>query len=154
MFTLKKRIEKIQDRCCIWCEVSHWSSGRQQEWITKTQPHTSFQTKPWVRLWWRYRNHFWMNWILFPILRGFELLESADGLVVTNPPTVRVSNEQKISEQDLINMVKIVPKYYYHCHNCHSNFFCISYDVRSSRRMYFLYASGRKQAADKAVTFR
>ena len=43
---------------------------------------------------------------IVPILRGFELLESADGLVVTNPPTVRVSNEQKISEQDLINMVK------------------------------------------------
>ena len=43
---------------------------------------------------------------IVPILRGFELVESDDGLVVTNPPTVRVSNEQKISEQDLINMVE------------------------------------------------
>ena len=29
-----------------------------------------------------------------------------DGLVVTNPPTVRVSNNNKITEQDLLNMVK------------------------------------------------
>ncbi len=43
---------------------------------------------------------------IVPILTGFELVESADGLVVTNPPTVRLSNEQKISEQDLVNMVK------------------------------------------------
>ena len=43
---------------------------------------------------------------IVPILRGFELVESIDGLVVTNPPTVRVSNEKNISEQDLLNMVK------------------------------------------------
>ena len=43
---------------------------------------------------------------IVPILKGFELMESDDGLVVTNPPTVRVSNEQKISEQDLLNMVE------------------------------------------------
>lgn len=43
---------------------------------------------------------------IVPILKGFELVESADGLMVTNPPTVRVSNEQKISEQDLLNMVE------------------------------------------------
>ncbi len=43
---------------------------------------------------------------IVPILRGFELVESTDGLVVTNPPTVRVSNEKNISEQDLLNMVK------------------------------------------------
>ncbi len=43
---------------------------------------------------------------IVPILKGFELVEGADGLMVTNPPTVRVSNEQKISEQDLLNMVE------------------------------------------------
>jgi hypothetical protein len=43
---------------------------------------------------------------IVPILRGFELVESEDGLVVTNPPTVRVSNDEQITEQDLINMVE------------------------------------------------
>ena len=33
---------------------------------------------------------------IVPILKGFELVESDDGLVVTNPPT----------EEDLLNMVK------------------------------------------------
>ena len=40
------------------------------------------------------------------ILKSFELVESDDGLVVTNPPTVRVSNENPITEEDLLNMVK------------------------------------------------
>ena len=43
---------------------------------------------------------------IVPILKGFELQQSADGLVVTNPPTVRVTNQQKITEQDLLNMVE------------------------------------------------
>tara|TARA_E500000331_G_C17234525_1_gene704171 strand:+ start:925 stop:1155 length:231 start_codon:yes stop_codon:yes gene_type:complete len=43
---------------------------------------------------------------IVPILRGFDLVESEGGLVVTNPPTVRVSTEENISEQDLLNMVK------------------------------------------------
>ena len=43
---------------------------------------------------------------IVPILKGFELTETDEGLMVTNPPTVRVSNEQKISEQDLTNMVE------------------------------------------------
>lgn len=43
---------------------------------------------------------------IVPILRGFELVSTDDGLVVTNPPTVRVSNEQQITEQDLLNMVE------------------------------------------------
>ena len=42
---------------------------------------------------------------IVPILRGFELTQGEDGLIVTNPPTVRVSNEQPITEQDLTNMV-------------------------------------------------
>jgi len=43
---------------------------------------------------------------IVPILQSFELVESDDGLVVTNPPTVRVSNENPITEEDLLNMVK------------------------------------------------
>lgn len=41
-----------------------------------------------------------------PILRGFELQQTEDGLVVTNPPTVRVSNNQAITEQDLEDMAR------------------------------------------------
>ena len=43
---------------------------------------------------------------IVPILRGFELVDGDDGLVVKNPPTVRVSNNQEIDKQDLENMVK------------------------------------------------
>ena len=43
---------------------------------------------------------------IVPILQGFELVNTEDGLVVTNPPTVRVSNEAQITEQDLLNMVE------------------------------------------------
>ena len=43
---------------------------------------------------------------IVPILKGFELDHSEDGLIVVNPPTVRFSNEQAITEQDLLNMVK------------------------------------------------
>ena len=42
---------------------------------------------------------------IVPILRGFELKETGDGLIVTNPPTVRVSNGQPITEKDLSNVV-------------------------------------------------
>ena len=42
---------------------------------------------------------------IVPILRGFELTQGDDGLIVTNPPTVRVSNNKPITEQDLTNMV-------------------------------------------------
>ena len=43
---------------------------------------------------------------IVPILKSFELIDSDDGLVVTNPPTVRVSNETPITEDDLLNMVE------------------------------------------------
>jgi len=43
---------------------------------------------------------------IVPILRSFELIETTEGLAVKNPPTVRVSNENKITEKDLLNMVK------------------------------------------------
>jgi len=41
---------------------------------------------------------------IVPILKGFELAHGDDGLVVTNPPTVRVSNNNPITEQDLTKM--------------------------------------------------
>jgi hypothetical protein len=41
---------------------------------------------------------------IVPILKNFELVETSDGLLVTNPPTVRVSNEDRITEQDLVKM--------------------------------------------------
>jgi len=43
---------------------------------------------------------------IVPILRGFELSESDEGLVVTNPPTVRFTDNSEITHQDLENMVK------------------------------------------------
>ena len=43
---------------------------------------------------------------IVPILKGFDLVNTDDGLMVKNPPTVRVSNEEPISEEDLANMVK------------------------------------------------
>ena len=43
---------------------------------------------------------------IVPILKGFELVETEGELVVKNPPTVRVSNEQPITEDDLVNMVE------------------------------------------------
>ena len=43
---------------------------------------------------------------IVPILRGFDLVLTEDGLVVKNPPTVRVSNDKKINEEDLLNMVE------------------------------------------------
>ena len=43
---------------------------------------------------------------IVPILKGFELVEGDEGLVVANPPTVRVSNETPITEEDLLKMVK------------------------------------------------
>lgn len=40
------------------------------------------------------------------ILKGFELVETDQGLAVTNPPTVRVSSNEQVTEDDLVNMVK------------------------------------------------
>jgi hypothetical protein len=41
---------------------------------------------------------------IVPILKGFELAQGEDGLVVTNPPTVRVSNNKPVTEQDLTTL--------------------------------------------------
>tara|TARA_R100000995_G_scaffold84405_2_gene62967 strand:- start:552 stop:782 length:231 start_codon:yes stop_codon:yes gene_type:complete len=43
---------------------------------------------------------------IVPILKGFDLVNTDDGLMVKNPPTVRVSNQEPINEEDLTNMVK------------------------------------------------
>ncbi len=43
---------------------------------------------------------------IVPILKGFELEESNDGLVVKNPPTVRFTDNSQISNEDLENIVK------------------------------------------------
>ena len=43
---------------------------------------------------------------IVPILKGFELAEGEEGLVVLNPPTVRVTDESPVTEQDLLNMVR------------------------------------------------
>ena len=48
-----------------------------------------------------------MNQIdIVPILKGFKLQAGDDGLVVTNPPTVRVSNDQAVTEEGLTKMVE------------------------------------------------
>ena len=41
---------------------------------------------------------------IVPILKGFELTQTDEGLVVTNPPTVRVSNDQSVTEEDLTRL--------------------------------------------------
>ena len=43
---------------------------------------------------------------IVPILQGFKLSESDDGLIVENPPTVRISDSSSITEKDLTNMVE------------------------------------------------
>jgi len=43
---------------------------------------------------------------IVPILKGFELAPSSEGLMVLNPPTVRVSNNEAITKEDLEKMVK------------------------------------------------
>lgn len=43
---------------------------------------------------------------IVPILKGFELVDSDGGLVVKNPPTVRVSNNQTVTNEDLESIVK------------------------------------------------
>jgi hypothetical protein len=43
---------------------------------------------------------------IVPILKGFTLAESDDGLVVENPPTVRVTDNSTITNEDLVGMVE------------------------------------------------
>ena len=43
---------------------------------------------------------------IVPILKGFKLENTTEGLVVKNPPSVRVSDNSAITTGDLENMVK------------------------------------------------
>ena len=43
---------------------------------------------------------------IVPILKGFELEQSDEGLVVTNPPTVIVTDNSTVTPEQLENMVK------------------------------------------------
>lgn len=42
---------------------------------------------------------------IVPILKSFELAESDDGLKVTNPPTIRVTDNSSVTEKDLLKLV-------------------------------------------------
>lgn len=43
---------------------------------------------------------------IVPILKGFELAETDDGLVVKNPPSVRVTDNSVVTSEDLEKMVR------------------------------------------------
>ena len=43
---------------------------------------------------------------IVPILKSFELEQTETGLVVTNPPTVRFTDNSSITNEDLENFVK------------------------------------------------
>ena len=43
---------------------------------------------------------------IVPILQNFDLILTEEGLVVNNPPTVRFSDDSKISEEDLENLAQ------------------------------------------------
>ncbi len=43
---------------------------------------------------------------IVPILKGFVLQESDDGLVVNNPPTVRFTDDTEITNADLEEMAQ------------------------------------------------
>ena len=43
---------------------------------------------------------------IVPILKGFKLKDTEHGLVVINPPTVRVTDSSEITEKDLEGLGK------------------------------------------------
>ena len=43
---------------------------------------------------------------IVPVLQNFDLILTEEGLVVNNPPTVRFSDDSKISEEDLENLAQ------------------------------------------------
>ena len=43
---------------------------------------------------------------IVPILQGFDLEETGDGLIIKNPPTVRFTDESEVTTEQLKNMVK------------------------------------------------
>jgi len=38
---------------------------------------------------------------IVPILQGFELKEGTEGLTIMNPPTLRFSNNEEVTNEDL-----------------------------------------------------
>ncbi len=43
---------------------------------------------------------------IVPVLKGFTLQESNDGLVITNPPTVRFTDDTEVTAEDLEKMAE------------------------------------------------
>jgi|TARA_Y100000310_G_scaffold237259_1_gene240542 hypothetical protein len=43
---------------------------------------------------------------IVPVLQGFELEETNEGLIVKNPPTVRVPNDEPATKEDLENLAR------------------------------------------------
>tara|TARA_Y100000994_G_C15542677_1_gene380589 strand:+ start:352 stop:558 length:207 start_codon:yes stop_codon:yes gene_type:complete len=43
---------------------------------------------------------------IVPILKGFQLEETGDGLVIKNPPTVRFTDDTEITPQDIEKMAE------------------------------------------------
>jgi len=43
---------------------------------------------------------------IVPVLQGFELEETNEGLIVKNPPTVHVPNDEPATKEDLENLVR------------------------------------------------
>jgi|TARA_R110001583_G_scaffold7472_16_gene36997 hypothetical protein len=43
---------------------------------------------------------------IVPILQGFELESSNEGLIITNPPTVRFSDDSEVTSAEIDKMVK------------------------------------------------
>lgn len=43
---------------------------------------------------------------IVPILQGFELESSTEGLVIINPPTVRFSDDSEVTADELSGLVK------------------------------------------------
>jgi len=43
---------------------------------------------------------------IVPVLKGFELQESDGGLVITNPPTVRFTDDTEITAEDIEAMAQ------------------------------------------------
>ena len=43
---------------------------------------------------------------IVPVLKGFTLQESNDGLVITKPPTVRFTDDTEVTAEDLEKMAE------------------------------------------------
>lgn len=43
---------------------------------------------------------------IVPVLKGFTLQESGEGLIITNPPTVRFTDDTEVTQEDLEEMAK------------------------------------------------